>query len=120
MPLGGSYLRLENARATYGSGKLNKPGAATPDKYIEVMLKEPVKIDGVFAAEEFKSQAKKQVTTVPSYAPYFSVANSKVELSNTIKCNSEDYTREVGKAITEFLDISIDKLKVGLSGEKVK
>jgi len=117
---GGAYLRLENARATYVSGKSPKPGAAAPDKYIEVMLKEPVQINGVFAAQEFKSQAKKQVTTVPSYASFFSVANSKVELSNTIACKSEDYTREVGNAMTEFLDLSIDKLKVGLSGEKVK
>lgn len=117
---GGAYLRVENARATYASGKLNKPGAATPDKYIEVMLKEPIKINGVFAAQEFKSQAKKQVTSVPSYASYFSVSNSAVELSDVIKCDSEVYTREVGKAVTEFLDFSIDKLKVGLNGEKVK
>ncbi|MBX2942432.1 MAG: hypothetical protein KF860_08805 [Cyclobacteriaceae bacterium] len=117
---GGSDLRLENARATYGSGKLNKPGAATPDKYIEMMLKEPIKIKGVFAEQEFKSQAKRQTTSVPSYSSYFSVGNSKMELSNTIKCNSEDYTREVGKAVTEFLDLSIDKLKIGMSGEKVK
>lgn len=117
---GGANLRLENARATYVSGKSPKPGAAAPDKYVEVMLKEPVQINGVFAEQEFKSQAKKQVTTVPSYASYFSVENSKVELSNTIACKSEDYTREVGNAITEFLDLSIDKLKVGLSGEKVK
>lgn len=117
---GGAYLRIENARATYVSGKSPKPGAAAPDKYIEMTLREPVRIDGVFAAQEFKSQAKKQVTTVPSYASYFSVANSSVELSDVIKCNSEDYTREVGKAVTEFLDISIDKLKVGLNGEKVK
>ncbi|MBZ0245403.1 MAG: hypothetical protein K8H85_05625 [Cyclobacteriaceae bacterium] len=117
---GGAYLRIENARATYASGKLKKPGVATPDKYIELMLKEPIKINGVFAEQEFKSQAKKQTTSVPSYSSYFSVGNSKMELSNTIKCNSEDYTREVGKAVTEFLDFSIDKLKVGLNGEKVK
>ena len=117
---GGANLRMENARATYVSGKSPKPGAAAPDKYIEVMLKEPVQISGVFAEQEFKSQAKKQVTTVPSYASFFSVANSKVELSNTIACKSEDYTLEVGNAMTEFLNLSIDKLKIGLSGEKVK
>ncbi|MEQ8425296.1 MAG: hypothetical protein RIA63_11345 [Cyclobacteriaceae bacterium] len=117
---GGAYLRLENARATYASGKSPKPGAAAPDKYIEMMLKEPVKIDGVFAQQDFKSQASKKVTTVPSYASFFTVENSSVELSNTIKCNADDYTREVGKTVNEFLDISIEKLKTGLAGEKVK
>lgn len=117
---GGSNLRLENARVTYVSGKSPKPGAAAPDKYIELILKEPVPIEGVFEKQDFKSQAKREVTTVPSYATFFTVENSSVELSNTIKCKSEDYTREVGKAVTEFLDFSIDKLKIGLSGEKVK
>lgn len=117
---GGSNLRLENARATYVSGKSPKPGAAAPDKYIELILKEPVSIEGVFEKQDFKSQAKREVTTVPSYASFFTVENSSVELSNTITCKSEDYTREVGKAVTEFLDFSIDKLKAGLNGEKVK
>ncbi|MEP2669047.1 MAG: hypothetical protein ABJH04_08630 [Cyclobacteriaceae bacterium] len=117
---GGAYLRLENARVTYVAGKSNKPGAAAPDKYIELLLKEPVLIDGVFGKQDFKSQATKKTTTVPSYAPFFTVEDSTVELSNTIVCKSEDYIREVGKAVNEFLDFSIDKLKVGLSGEKVK
>lgn len=117
---GGAYLRLENARVTYASGKLNKPGAAAPDKYIEMILKEPVLIDGVFGKQDFKSQASKKTTTVPSYAPFFTVENTSVELSNTIVCKSEDYTREVGNAVTAFLDFSISKLKDGLSGEKVK
>ncbi|MCB0493350.1 MAG: hypothetical protein KDC93_13135 [Cyclobacteriaceae bacterium] len=107
---GGAYLRLENARVTYVSGKSPKPGAAAPDKYIELMLKEPVAIDGVFAKQDFKSQATKKTTTVPSYAPFFTVENSSVELSNTITCKSEDYTREVGKAVNEFLDLSLEKL----------
>lgn len=117
---GGAYLRLQNARVTYVSGKWNKPGAATPERYIEIILKDPILIEGVFGQQDFKSQASKKVTTVPSYAPFFTVENSSVELTNSITCESEDYTREVGKAVNEFLDFSIEKLKAGLSGEKVK
>ncbi|MGE0589904.1 MAG: hypothetical protein AB7O48_15105 [Cyclobacteriaceae bacterium] len=117
---GGAYLRLENARATYVSGKLKQPGAASPDKGLEILLTEPVMITGVFEQQDFKSQASKKVTTVPSYAPFFTVENTSVELTNTITCDAADYTREVGKAVNEFLDLTLSKLEAGLNGEKVK
>ncbi len=117
---GGAYLRLQSARATYASGRLKQPGATTPKTVIELTLNKPVSIPEVFGEQDFKSQATKQVTTVPSYAGFFIVENSTVELSNTIKCDASVYKKEVGDIITEFLDTSMTKLKVGLSGEKVK
>lgn len=117
---GGAYLRLENARATYVSGKMKKPGAPTPDKAIEVTLTKAVPIPEVFGSQDFKTQATKQRTSVPDYAAFFTVQDTKVELSNTIKCEASVYQEEVGKVVKEFLDQSIVKLSQGLSGEKVK
>ena len=117
---GGAYLRLQNARVTYASGRLKQPGAATPKRAIELTLNKPVPIPEVFGEQDFKSQATKQVTTVPSYARFFTVENVSVELSNTIKCDANVYKREVSSIITEFLDLSIKKLTAGLNGEKVK
>ncbi len=117
---GGAYLRLENARVTYASGKLKQPGATTPKRAIELTLSKPVLIEGVFGDQNFKTQATKQVTTVPPYAAFFTVENVSVQLSNTIKCEASVYTKEVGDIVTEFLDNSIAKLDAGLSGQKVK
>lgn len=117
---GGAYLRLENARVTYVSGKMKKPGAPSPDKAIELTLTKAVPIPEVFGSQDFKTQASKQRTTVPDYAAFFTVQDTKVELSNTIKCDASVYQKEVGLVIREFLDQSIAKLSQGLSGEKVK
>ncbi|MDW3192038.1 MAG: hypothetical protein R8G66_06730 [Cytophagales bacterium] len=117
---GGAYLRLENARATYVSGKMKKPGAPSPDKAIEVTLTKAVPIPEVFGSQNFKTQASKQRTSVPDYAAFFTVQDTKVELSNTIKCEASVYQEEVGKVVKEFLDQSITKLGQGLNGEKVK
>jgi len=117
---GGANLRLENARVTYVSGRMKSPGAAAPERAIEMSLKKPVQIPEVFGEQDFKTQATKQRTSVPSYAGFFTVQNSSVELSNTIKCDASVYQKEVGDVITEFLDASIQKLQQGLNGEKVK
>ncbi len=117
---GGANLRLENARATYVSGKMKSPGAATPERAIELTLKKPVQIPEVFGSQDFKSQATKQTTSVPSYASFFTVEDVSVQLSNTIKCDAETYKKEVGDIINEFLTASVDKLKAGMNGEKVK
>lgn len=117
---GGAYLRIENARVTYVSGKMKKPGAPTPDKAIEITLSKAVPIPEVFGSQDFKTQASKQRTSTPGYASFFSVQDTNVELSNTIKCEASVYQEEVGKAVGEFLDISIKKLALGMSGEKVK
>ena len=117
---GGAYLRLENARATYVSGKMKSPGAATPERAIEYTLKKAVPIPEVFGQQDFKSQATKQTTSVPSYASFFTVQNSSMSLSNTIKCEASVYKKEVEDIVSEFLDGSLDKLETGLSGQKVK
>lgn len=117
---GGAYLRLENARASYASGKLKKPGAPSPENFVELTLSKAVPIPEVFGAQDFKTQASKQRTSVPDYAAFFTVQDTKVELSNTIKCEASVYQEEVGTVIREFLDQSIDKLSQGLNGEKVK
>lgn len=117
---GGSNLRLENARVTYVSGKMKSPGAATPERAIELTLTKPVQIPEVFGSQDFKSQATKQTTSVPSYAAFFTVENTSMTLSNTIKCEASVYQKEVGDIISEFLDLSTQKLQAGVKGEKVK
>ena len=117
---GGPYLRVQNARATYASGKGNKPGAAYPETAVEVILNEPLVINGVFEGEEFKAVATKSRTTVPSYASFFTVEDKTVELTNTIECDASTYKEKVSNAVHVFLDASLDKFSSGLSGEKVK
>ncbi|MEQ9305117.1 MAG: hypothetical protein RJQ14_14510, partial [Marinoscillum sp.] len=94
---GGAYLRLQNARASFVSGKGNKPGAAYPDKAVELILTQPIPINGVFASEEFKAVAEKKRTSVPSYAAFFAVEDTDVTLTNTIECDASIYKEEVGK-----------------------
>lgn len=117
---GGAYLRLESGRVSYISGESPKPGVAAADKGFEVMVKKPIPIDGVFGEQNFKSVATKARTSVPSYASFFTVENTSVELTNTIKCEARDYKTKVGNVLNEYLDISLDKLRVGLNGDKVK
>jgi len=117
---GGANLRLQNARVTYVSGRMKSPGAAAPERAIEMSLKKPVQIPEVFGSQDFKSQATKQRTSVPSYASFFTVENTSVELSNTIKCEASVYQKEVGDVINEFLEVSLAKLQLGMSGQKVK
>ncbi|MEM9328144.1 MAG: hypothetical protein AAGA85_20930 [Bacteroidota bacterium] len=116
---GGANLRLENARATYVSGKGNRPGAAYPEVALELSLTKPMQITGVFAEEEFKAVATKQRTAIPDYGIFF-VTDTEVALTNTISCKAEDYQREVQKTLRSFLDESLSKLSIGLTGEKVK
>lgn len=116
---GGAYLRLQNARVSFVSGKGNKPGAAYPETALELNLTKPIQINNVFDSEEFKAVATKQRTTTPDYGIFF-VTDTEVALTNTIVCEAEDYTREVGKTVKSFLDESISKLSLGLSGEKIK
>ncbi len=117
---GGPYLRLQNGRATYVSGESSKPGAPYADTGVEVILTKEVPINGVFKSEEFKAVADKSRTSVPSYGAFFTVDNTTMELTNTIECDAEIYKEEVGKTINAFLDLSLEKLKLGLQGEKVK
>lgn len=117
---GGPYLRLANAKASYVSGKLNKPGAPYPNAMIEIMLSEAVPINGVFQGEEFKAVATKSRTSVPSYAPFFTVEDKTVELTNTISCDASVYQQAVKKPILSFMELSLNKLSLGLKGEKVK
>lgn len=117
---GGANLRLENARISYVSGKMKSPGAATPERALEMTLKKQVQLPEVFGAQDFKSQATKKTTSVPPYASFFTVENVSVELSNTIKCDAGTYKKEVGDVINEFLSISIEKLSAGINGEKIK
>ena len=116
---GGAYLRLQNARVTFVSGKGNKPGAAYPETALELNLTDPIQINGVFKEEEFKAVANKQRTAIPDYGIFF-VTDTEVALTNTIACESEAYKTEVGKTVKSFLNESITKLSMGLSGEKVK
>lgn len=117
---GGPYLRVQNARATYASGKSNKPGAAYPNTAVELTLNKPLVINGVFKGEEFKAVATKSRTTVPSYATFFTVEDKSVELTNTIECDASVYKKKVGDAVSVFLNASLEKFSAGLSGEKVK
>ncbi|MBV6647423.1 MAG: hypothetical protein KI790_18335 [Cyclobacteriaceae bacterium] len=117
---GGPYLRLGQAKATYLSGKLKKPGVASPNTMIETMLSDPIQIDGVFESEQFKAVATKSRTMVPDYAAFFTVENKTVELSNTISCDAEVYKAEVKRTLQAFIDLTLDKLTKGLDGEKVK
>ncbi len=117
---GGAYLRLQQAKASYISGKLKKPGVPSPQTSVELTLTKPVFIPEVFGEQNFKTVAQKSRTTVPSYAAFFTVQNNTVELTNTIKCTAEDYKREVSKVVSAYLDLSIGKLELALAGEKVK
>jgi len=117
---GGPYLRLSQAKASYISGKLGKPGVASPQTSVEVLLKDAVPIGGVFKDEKFKSVATRSVTSVPSYAAFFSIDNKTMELSNTIECDAAVYSEEVKKRLTGFLDVSLDKLKTGIEEGKIK
>ena len=117
---GGPYLRVQNARATYSSGKGNKPGAAYPEAAVEILLIQPLVINGVFASEEFKAVANKSRTTIPSYAAFFTVENTSVELTNTIECEASIYKDKVSNAVKIFLDASLEKFDLGLAGEKAK
>lgn len=117
---GGAYLRIQNARATYSSGKGNKPGAAYPEAAAEILLIKPLQINGVFKSEEFKAVATKSRTTVPSYAAFFTVENKTVELSNTIECEASVYKEKVGDMVEAFLNTTLAKLETGLKGEKIK
>ncbi len=117
---GGAYLRLQNAKTSYIYGRLNKPGVASPDASVELLLTAPVQINGVFESQEFKAIAERSTTTVPSYASFFTVEDKTVELTNTIECDPEDYKREVAKPIEEYLKLSLQKVKSAMSGEKVR
>ncbi len=117
---GGPYLRMQQARVTYGSGKVKKPGVPYPVSYCEFTLKEAIPINGVFKAEEFKAVANKSRTNVPSYASFFTVENTSVNLSNTIECDAEVYKSEVGKTLNAYLEFSLEPIKKGLKGEKMK
>ncbi|MEM6643323.1 MAG: hypothetical protein AAF616_10110 [Bacteroidota bacterium] len=117
---GGPDLKLSGARASYASGKSNKPGAAFPKTAIELLLQKPMKINGVFEAETFKTVATKSRTTVPDYGAFFTVDNKTVELSNTIECDPAVYSAKVGNAINMFLGKSLEKFEASLSGEKLK
>lgn len=117
---GGPYLRLGKAKVSYVAGKLKKPGAPSPNSMVEMLLTKAVPINGVFEGEEFKAVATKSRTTVPSYATFFTVEDKTVALSNTISCDAEVYKREVKKPIDAFIQQSLDKLALGLKGEKVK
>ncbi|WP_347839252.1 hypothetical protein [uncultured Draconibacterium sp.] len=117
---GGPYLRVQSARATYASGKGNKPGAAYPEAAVEVLLTQPLVINGVFASEEFKAVADKKRTSVPSYAAFFTVEDTSVELTNTIECDAGVYKEKVSNAVKIFLDASLEKFDMGLAGEKAK
>lgn len=117
---GGAYLRLEQGKASYVSGKLGKPGVASPNTMVEVLLTKPVQINGVFPASDFKVVATKNRTSVPSYAPFFTVEDKTVELTNVIECEASVYQSEVSKVAKEFLGTSVQKLAQGMKGEKVK
>lgn len=117
---GGPDLKLSGARTSYASGKSSKPGAAQPNTALELMLQKPLRIEGVFEAETFKTVATKSRTTIPDYGMFFTVDNKTVELSNTIECDPEVYSAKVGNAIKMFLDESLEKFELGLAGEKVK
>lgn len=117
---GGAYLRLEQGRVTYVSGESNKPGVAAPEAGFEMIVSKPIMITGVFGEQNFKSTASKARTSTPSYAGFFTVENTSVNITNSIKCKSEDYTTNVGNVLKEYLDISVQKLNTGMSGDKVK
>jgi len=117
---GGAYLRIQNGRATYSSGKGNKPGAAYPEAAVEMLLTQPLAINGVFKSEEFKAVATKSRTTVPSYASFFTVEDKTVELSNTIECDAAVYKEKVGATVEAFLNATMAKFEIGLKGEKAK
>lgn len=117
---GGAYLRMQQARVTYGSGKVRKPGVPYPTSYFEFMLKEAVPINGVFKAEKFKAVAEKKRTTTPSYASFFTVENTTVNLTNTIECEAEVYKTEVGNKLKNYLQFTLDPVEKGLKGIKVK
>lgn len=117
---GGAYLRLQNARVSYISGRMKGPGVANPENYLELTVSKPVRIPGVFGEQNFKAVAVKQRTTVPDYATFFTVENTEMNLTNFIECESEDFVREVNKTNQAFLDLSLDKLDLALKGEKVK
>ncbi|QSE97089.1 hypothetical protein [Fulvivirga lutea] len=117
---GGAYLRLEQGKASYISGKLGKPGVASPNTMVEMMLSKAIQINGVFPASDFKVVATKSRTTVPSYAPFFTVEDKTVELTNVIECDAEVYKSKVSEVAKEFLALSVNKLNEGMQGEKVK
>jgi len=117
---GGAFLRMAQAKVSFVSGEVNKPGAPYADTAVELVLEKPVPIPDVFGEQDFKSVATKSRTTTPSYAAFFTVQNNTVELTNTIKCESEDYTKQVSAVISEYFGIANEKLAAALAGEKVK
>lgn len=117
---GGPNLQLSQAKISYISGKLNKPGVASPETAIETILSGAIPISGVFKDEKFKTVANRSYTYVPSYASYFSVDDKSIEVTNTIACDPIKYQTEVKKPIKGFMDMSFELLELGLAGEKVK
>lgn len=117
---GGPNLRLESSRITYASGKVNKPGVAYPAVALEFTQTAAVQIPGVFADEKFKASATKKTTSIPSYASFFTVKDQTIEFTDTIECDGEVYVLKVKETAASYLDFSIEKLKLAMSGEKVK
>lgn len=117
---GGSNLRLQQGRVTYGAGKTKKPGVPYPDSYMEFAVTDAIPIPGVFKEEKFKAVAQRKVTTTPSYASFFTVANSTVNVTNTIECEAAVYKSEVSKKIKDYLNFTLEPVEKGLKGEKVK
>lgn len=116
---GGSYLRLATAsKVDFVYGKLKKPGAPQPKAYIGTTLKKEVPINGVFDGEKFKAVATKSRTTVPDYAAFFTVEDREVSLTNYAECDGEVYRERVEQTVSEFMDISLNKLSKSLKGEK--
>jgi hypothetical protein len=117
---GGAYLRLQQGKVAYIAGESSKPGVAAPEAGFEVLLTKPVMITGVFGEQNFKSEASKARTSVPSYGGFFTVQNTSVNLTNSIKCEAEDYKTRVGDVLSAYLNLTLDKLEMGLQGDKVK
>jgi hypothetical protein len=87
---------------------------------LEITVTKEIPINGVFKAEKFKTVATQSRTTTPDYAMFFTVDNTSVDITNTIECEADVYKEQVGNTINAFLDLSLEKLKLGLQGEKVK
>lgn len=115
---GGGYLRISpESKVNFQSGRFNK-ASAFPKTSTILKLKNDIPINGVFSGEKFKAVATQSRTNVPSYATFFTVDNTKVQITNYIECKQDTYISKVYEAMHNYMDICLEKFKNSLHGEK--
>jgi len=115
---GGDYLRLASTSIIkFQTGRFNSISAFPKASSIN-MLKSDIPINGVFSGEKLKTVATQQRTTVPSYASFFTVDNTAVDITNYVECENETYISKVNETMNAYLDLATDRFKKNLNGEK--